>query len=113
MSVRRYKWPLFLFLFVFLMSTIAGRAATLQGTILDPDGAEVPGATVRLLGSQGTEIARTATSERGQFRFQDIDSGTYTVKISLAGFGATTTTARAGQNIRLVLPLAPDRKSVV
>lgn len=109
----RYKWPLFLFLFIFLMGTIAGRAATLQGTILDPDGAEVPGATVLLLGSQGTEIARTATSERGQFRFQNIASGTYTLKISLAGFGATTTTARAGQDIRLVLPLAPVHEKVV
>lgn len=85
----------------------------LQGTILDPDGAEIPGATVLLLGSQGTEIAHTVTSERGQFRFQGIASGTYTIKVSLAGFGATTTTARAGQNIRLVLPLAPVHEKVV
>jgi outer membrane cobalamin receptor len=113
MRASRYKWPLFLFPFVLLMSTIAGRAATLQGTILDPDGAEIPGATVLLLGSQGTEIAHTMTSERGQFRFQGIASGTYTVKVSLAGFGAMTTTARAGQNIRLVLPLAPVHEKVV
>lgn len=113
MKVSRYKWPLFFFLFVLLMSTIAGQAATLQGTILDPDGAEVPGATVVLVGSQGTEIAHTTTGERGKFRFQDIASGTYTVKISLAGFGATTATAGAGENLRLVLPLAPVHERVV
>jgi vitamin B12 transporter len=113
MRASRYKWPLCLFLLVFLTSTIAGSAATLQGTILDPDGAEVPGATVRLLGSQGTEIAHTATGERGQFRFQGLASGTYTVKVFLTGFGATTATARAGENIRLVLPLAPVHERVV
>ncbi|HEX5412038.1 MAG TPA: TonB-dependent receptor plug domain-containing protein [Terriglobia bacterium] len=113
MSASRYKWPLFVFSLIFLISPIAGRAATLQGTILDPDGAEVPGATVLLLGSQGTEIAHTATSERGQFRFQGIASGAYTVKVSLAGFGATTATARAGETLRLVLPLAPVHERVV
>ncbi len=104
---------MFLFLLSFLTGTIAGRAATLRGNVLDPDGAEVPGAAVRLLGRQGAEIAHTVTGERGQFRFEGLVSGTYTLKVSLAGFGATTVTARAGEMLHLVLPLAPVHESIV
>ena len=113
MKAGRYKWPLFLFLLSFLMSNIAGSAATLQGTVVDPQGAEVPGATVRLLGSRGSEVARGVTGERGRFRFRDLASGTYTVKVSLTGFGETTATVDAGENVHLVLPLAPVHEKVV
>jgi len=113
MRVGRFKWPWFLFLFLFLMGAIAGRAATLQGTILDPKGAEVPGATVRLLGAQGREVARTVTDERGEFHFRDLAGGTYTVKVFLAGFGEATAKATAGAKVRVVLPLAPLRERVV
>lgn len=113
MKAGRYKWPLFLFLLLFLTGTIAGSAATLQGNVLDPDGAEVPGAAVRLLGRQGAEIAHTVTGEWGQFRFEGLVSGSYTLKVSLAGFGATTATARAGETLHLVLPLAPVHESIV
>ena len=113
MRAGRYKWPLFVFLYFFLASTIAVRAATLQGSVLDPEGAEVPGAAVRLLGRQGTQVAQTVTGGRGQFRFEGLGSGTYTLKVALAGFGATTATARAGQTVHLVLPLAPVHESVV
>lgn len=113
MKVSRYKWLLFLFLLSFLMSTNVVRAATLQGTVLDPEGAAVPGASLRLLGAEGRETAHTVTGERGQFLFQGIDPGTYTIKVFLAGFGKTTVTARAGGNIRVVLPLAPVHERVV
>jgi len=113
MRAGRYKWPLFLLLFSFVTITTVGRAATLQGKVTDPQGAEVPGATVRLLGNQGTEIARTVTGERGQFRFEGLASGTYTIKVSLAGFGATRATGNAGETLHLVLPLAPVHESVV
>jgi vitamin B12 transporter len=113
MKAGRCYWPMFLFLLSFLMSTVSGSAATLQGTVLDPDGAQVPGAAVRLLSTEGKEVAHTVTGERGQFRFQGLAAGPYTVKVFLSGFGATTATARAGEDIRLVLPLAPVHERVV
>jgi vitamin B12 transporter len=113
MRAGRYKWPLLFLLLSFLISTIAGSAATLQGIVLDPEGAEVPGAAVHLLGKQGVEVAHTVTGERGQFRFQGLASGTYLVKVSLAGFGNATATVSDGENIRLVLPLAPVHERVV
>ena len=113
MRAGRYKWPLFLLLVSFLTGAAGVSAATLRGTILDPGGAEVPGATVRLLGPQGTEVARTVTDQQGQFRFQKLSSGTYTVKASLVGFGATTAKVRSGEKVRLVLSLAPVHERVV
>jgi vitamin B12 transporter len=113
MRAGRYSWPLFLFLLSFLMTAAAGSAATLQGTVLDPEGAAVPGATVRVLGTQGTEIARTVTDQRGQFRFQRLASGIYTVKVFLAGFGETSARSSSGEKVRLVLPLAPVHERVV
>ena len=111
MRAGRYQWPLFLFLF--LMGAVAGRAATLQGTILDPKGADVPGATVHLLGGRGKEVARTVTDERGQFHFQGLADGTYTLKVFLAGFGEASARAKSGAKVRLVLPLAPLHERVV
>ena len=113
MRAGRYQWPLFFLLLSFLMGAVAARAATLQGTVLDPAGAEVPGASVRLLGTQGAEMAHTVTDEQGQFHFQGLASGTYTVKVSLTGFGGATTEAKPGQKVRLVLPLAPIHERVV
>ncbi len=113
MKSGRFKWPLFVLLFLFFVRTVAASAATIQGTVLDPDGADVPGASVRLLGAQSGEIAHTVTGERGQFQFDGVGSGNYTVKVSLAGFGETTATARAGENIHIVLPLAPVHERVV
>ncbi len=113
MGAGRYKWILFFLPLLFLMGSLAGSAATIQGTVLDPEGAEVPGAAVRLFSTGGSEIAHTVTGERGQFLFQSLASGNYTVKVSLAGFGETAASASAGENIHLVLPLAPVHERVV
>jgi len=113
MRAGRNQWPLLFLLFSFLTGAATGSAATLRGTILDPGGAEVPGASVRLLATQGTEIAHTVTDEQGQFHFQGIASGTYTVKVSLTGFGEATAEAKPGQQLRLVLPVAPVHERVV
>src|SRR5579875_3583620 len=106
-------WPLFVFLLLFPIVPLAASAATLQGTIRDPDGAVVPGAMVRLLNPQGAEVAHTVSDERGHFRFPKLASGTYTIKASLSGFGEATLKARDGENVRLVLPLAPIHERVV
>lgn len=113
MKASHYQWPLILFLLSFLMNPVAASAATLRGTVLDPSGAEVPGASVRVISAQGREIARTVTNEHGQFRVRGLASGTYTIKISLAGFGETTATSHAAEDLHLVMPLAPVHERVV
>ena len=53
---------------------------TLQGTVVDDDGAPIPDVAVLLSGSQSTS---TVTDSQGNFRFLDLPtSGTYTVAVS-------------------------------
>src|SRR5438477_6600235 len=62
-----------------------------NGTITDPNGAAVPGSTVRLV-NQATNIeTRAATNESGYFTFVNVNPGTYFLKVEAQGFSAAQT----------------------
>lgn len=62
-------------------------ATALAGQVTDPSGASVPGARVELV--SGLATARTAFSDAaGRYRFDGVEPGDYTVRVSLAGFQA-------------------------
>jgi|ERR1043166_1399115 hypothetical protein len=61
---------------------------TLTGTAVDPAGAAVPGATVKLLDSKAKELQQTRTNEDGLFEFGSIEPGTYSIVIELPAFKA-------------------------
>ena len=59
---------------------------TIQGTVTDPQGAIVPGATV-VVTNADTKTSRTVlTSEIGYYEAPFLDAGTYTVSVELSGF---------------------------
>ncbi|MGH9779160.1 MAG: carboxypeptidase-like regulatory domain-containing protein, partial [Candidatus Acidiferrales bacterium] len=59
---------------------------TISGTVTDPTGAVVPGATVTLV-HEATGVTREATSnEQGGFVFDRARVGTYTLRITMSGF---------------------------
>ena len=63
--------------------TITGE---ISGTVTDPSGAVVPGATVELI-REGTSATRTGTTNQsGIFVFPALPPGTYTLKVNAAGF---------------------------
>jgi len=65
----------------------------LTGTITDPSGAVVSGATVTLK-SDATGATRTATTgANGTYRFSLLQPGSYTVMVTASGFSKTTSTA--------------------
>jgi hypothetical protein len=84
---------LFAILGVFLMLVAIDPSAkaqhirgALEGTVKDPNGAIVQGATVTLRSSAtGREITAT-TNDEGRFNFQNLEAGTFTVTIEKAGF---------------------------
>ena len=90
-----------------------GRAETLQGTAIDPRRSPVPRATVRLLDAAGAEVARTLTDDQGRFHFEGLAGTTYTVEVSLTGFETASAKAAPGQQVKIVLPVAPVRESVI
>src|SRR5262252_5648384 len=69
-----------------LAATAQIDTGSLIGTTVDPSGAVVPGATITLI-SETTGAARTATTDdRGNFEFNAVPSGTYTVVAERVGF---------------------------
>src|SRR5262245_49442044 len=64
----------------------AQNAGSLRGTVVDTSGATVPGASV-VLTSESTKFSREAqTDTRGGFFFATVESGSYTLRVSMMGF---------------------------
>jgi hypothetical protein len=58
----------------------------INGTVIDPSGAVVPGATVKATESATNIDRATVTTSEGQFAFQDIPTGLYKVSVTAPGF---------------------------
>src|SRR6266403_5120365 len=61
---------------------------TITGTVSDPSGAGVPGATVTARDTLGGETRTTTTGGYGDYRISAILPGIYQVKVSAQGFAA-------------------------
>jgi hypothetical protein len=60
------------------------------GTVTDKGGAVVPDASVELLNTATNDTKTATTGASGQYIFPSVSAGTYTLKISKAGFATTT-----------------------
>src|SRR5262245_65693763 len=60
--------------------------ATFAGIVTDPSSAVLPGATVQLLNEGTNAVTEKVTGETGEFLFDYVPVGTYTLRISLPGF---------------------------
>ena len=75
-------------LLIVLGSTLRAQntEATVLGTVKDPSGSVVAGATVEL-SNQGTGASRSATTDsNGDYRFSGVEIGSYILKIDANGF---------------------------
>src|SRR5579863_5223717 len=59
---------------------------TLAGTVTDPTGAVVSGATVTLTDSATNTARNTTTNASGRYIYVDVNPGVYTITVSKAGF---------------------------
>ena len=94
-SRRRLGATLFVFVIVCSLTCVASvspvsaqttGSATLRGTVKDPQGAVINGATVTLLNERTKDERRTRSSEDGTYTFTALTPGTYTLKAELQGF---------------------------
>jgi hypothetical protein len=76
-------------LFALTPTAVRGQAAstgTVAGTVTDPSGASVVGATVTLAEPSVAGSRTAATNEAGRYIFANVEPGTYNVTINKAGF---------------------------
>jgi len=90
---------------------------TILGTVHDGSGAVIPGATVTLLNT-GTSSQRVATSDgSGDFQFNNIDVGDYSITIVMSGFEKykqpeISLTARESFRVDATLQLGAENQTV-
>jgi hypothetical protein len=105
---------------LFLTANVSAQfeTATVLGSVRDPNGAVVEGATVTLK-NVATEITNTAnTDANGDYQFVNVKIGVYQIVIEAAGFNRTVAeninvTVNARQRVDLDLQVATASETVV
>ena len=90
----------------------------IAGHVKDPQGANLPGATVRLVGRDRTFSLITTTDSSGAYNFKHLAPGEYLIEAEASGFAlaqAQLVTAARGQTttLEIALELSGLRSSVV
>lgn len=78
------------------------------GTIVDPNGAAVAGAAVKITSAETGVVRETVTQSDGSFRLDAVDPGTYTAEVTASGFKTATRTnvvVSAAQTADISTPL--------
>jgi len=94
----------------------SGNAGAVRGTVSDPSGAVIPGATVHLSNTV-SGLDRTTTSDpSGQFEFTNVPLNPYQIKIMANGFAPITQNVEIrssiGVSLKLVLRIAGSSDTV-
>src|SRR5437667_2202312 len=91
MSTLKNRWlRLLCVLFVAQILCIPALAQTItgsiSGTVTDPAGGIIPGASVTVVNEQNKETRSSTTDGEGRFSFAALQPGIYTIKIEEKGF---------------------------
>jgi Ca-activated chloride channel family protein len=95
MRSRAHAGVLTVFCVVCLVLAAAAAGVKLSGTIIDPAGAVIPGAAVELVSGTAV-VAKTASAADGSFAFENVASGSYEIRVTLAGFRQTRVAVTVG-----------------
>src|SRR5437773_5069685 len=100
---------------LFSVALIAqGNFGRILGSVKDPTGAVMPGATVNIIDTQ-RGLARTVTSdEAGLYNAPTLTPGTYTVRVEFPGFKTLSrenVVVEVGSEIRVELTIEPGQQS--
>ena len=93
-------------------------SASIGGTVMDPTGAAVPGATITVTNTDRNQVVRTLTTDQsGNYSVPLIPVGTYKVVIQAQGFRAVTRegvvlNVNDNKKINVTLEVGPTTESV-
>src|ERR1039458_9570468 len=78
--------------FAFTSSVAQLFPGRITGTVRDPQGAVLPGATVKLLNPTTGQERTVTTDDTGKFNFPELALGTFRLTVSKEGFRTTVVT---------------------
>lgn len=91
-------------------------SSSLQGTVSDPTGAVIPGATVTLTNTDTRVTQTTITGSKGDYRFVSIAPGPYDVTATANGFAPHKTSVRLQtdqmMNVSIALTVSSQSQTV-
>jgi len=78
--------PLAVFFFCVSLASAQMITSTLYGTVTDPSGAAIPGATIKATSDDTGTSSTTATNATGEFTLRSLQPGRYTIQVEAQGF---------------------------
>jgi len=104
-------FSLFLFLFVCLMPGTSqaqsiANSGMIRGTVTDPSGAVVPGATVTIQNPVSQYLRTVTTNSTGQFRFTNVPYNPYHMTVDAKGFGAFVEDVNVNSAVAVTVPVS-------
>jgi len=117
---RPYRWAGICLAFWFTVTTATGQissTAPLSGSVSDPSGALIPGASVLVTNNATSARFETITIENGTFTVPALTPGVYTVTVSLPSFKQAIIpdvriNAGTPANVRVVLQVGAVTESI-
>src|SRR5215213_5749758 len=89
-AFRRGVAAVLLLLVTFVMAGAQESRGSLNGTVTDPNGAALPGATVEIRNVETNVANTTTTNDEGAYSFPLLNPGRYTLTVSSQGFSNAT-----------------------
>jgi hypothetical protein len=116
-TIVRILPALALFLVALYSPAEGSNSGAVHGTVTDPSGAVVPGATIRLVNEVSGLDRTVSTDAAGQFVFANIPFNPYRIRVSANGFAPLSRNfeirSLVGTNLNLVLQIAGGSQTVV
>lgn len=99
-----FPWRLLAILIASIASSAyAQTSSSLRGSVLDPTGAAVPGATVRLETSKGELVSQATSDAAGSFVLSNLHTGAFSLAVpALSGFAKHTQALRLSGGVTTV-----------
>ncbi len=117
-QIERMKTTLLFLILIMSARLSAESGATLTGTVKDPQGQPVPGATVTLFSRSGAAGSATTTDSAGAYLFDRLPAGDYLLRAAAPGFALFLAEdlhlkSNAAETRDVALQLAGVREEVV
>src|ERR1700730_15057822 len=112
------RWLAFLFVYAAVTPFLAAQSprGTLRGSVQDASGGRISGAKIRILSSHSSTEREVETSDRGEFRIDDLFPDTYRVRVEARDFQPAEATVevrvRSGRDINVKLKPASLHQEV-